>query len=298
MSIVLVEPSKIGQKMITKLLELRGHEVVCFEDGSAALDYIRNNLTVSTVLTSFETAGLSGMELCWELRLLAQKNRHLYVIAMSSNSERDKTIEALDSGADDFITKPPEAQELYARVRAGHRLAAMHKELLKMATRDNLTGLLNRGAFFSAVSTLIDNSLNDTPVSAIMLDIDKFKRINDTYGHHVGDEAIKLVAKQIANGKGITGRVGGEEFAIVLPMTTDMQAVSHAENLRHRIERIPFEANGELITLTSSFGVAQWCDGNPDSVSDMMKRADHALYQAKEAGRNRVILSEPDVEFV
>lgn len=241
--------------MITKLLELRGHDVVCFEDGAIALEYIKHNLVVSTVLTSFETAGISGMELCWELRLLAQKNRHLYVIAMSSNSERDKTIEALDSGADDFITKPPEAQELYARVRAGQRLATMHQELLKMATRDNLTGLLNRGAFFNTVSTLVDNSLNDTPVSAVMLDIDKFKRINDTYGHHVGDDAIKLVADQIMTCKGITGRVGGEEFAIVLPMTTDRQAVLQAENLRHRIERIPFEIDGQKLTLTSSFGV-------------------------------------------
>ena len=121
MRIVLVDPSRIGLKLMAKMLGGGGHEVLPFTDGLAALDCLRGDASVDVLMTSFEVPGVSGLELCWEARLLAQARRPLYVIAMSSTHDRDRVVEALDSGADDFVTKPPVPAELFARLRAAER---------------------------------------------------------------------------------------------------------------------------------------------------------------------------------
>ncbi|NRG19977.1 diguanylate cyclase [Rhizobiales bacterium] len=297
MHIVLVEPSSIGRRIIARMLEGRGHRVEAFENGARALRFIQDTPSVDVVLTSFETDGISGTELCWECRLIAQEGRLLYIIAMSSGTETSKVIEALDCGADDFIRKPPVPEELFARLRAAERLSTMHKELVSFATCDELTGLLNRRAFFEAAERSIGDALTEMPISAIMLDIDHFKRINDTYGHLAGDAVIKAVGEFIARQSNIVGRLGGEEFAILLPGRKELDAYKIAECLRFEIAGAAISADDETIHITASLGVAEISSNSDISLTDLLKRADAALYEAKKAGRNRVHRPEDDIIF-
>ena len=217
MRVVVVDPSRTVLKFVTRMLESGGHEARPFVDGRAALVHIQSDPEVGALITSAELGSMSGLELCWETRLLAKGRRPIYIILMSANQERGSLVEALDSGADDFIGKPPIPEELHARLRAAGRLAAMQNDLIRLATTDPLTGMLNRRAFFERAADLHARADAGEPVSAIMFDIDHFKRINDSFGHDAGDETIRGVAQAAAIEGGIVGRLGGEEFALLLP---------------------------------------------------------------------------------
>ncbi len=205
---------------------------------------------------------------------------------MSSARNVRSLAEALDSGADDFIEKPPSAEELNARLRAAERLTTMQEELIRLAETDPLTGSYNRRAFFKRARAAAALDPRPGAVSAILLDIDHFKRINDEHGHDVGDVAIKAVAELIA-GAGIAGRLGGEEFAVILPGRGLAEAVAQAERLRADVQALRIRGTRGPIALSCSFGVSTWRDG--DSVEALVKRADVALYAAKGGGRNRVV---------
>lgn len=298
MHIVLAEPSRVGRKILTQLLEQQGYSVVSFGNGLEAYNYIQYGGRADLLLTSFELPGMSGMELCWEVRLLAQENRQLYIIAMSSSMAAHKVIEALDCGADDFIHKPPLPEELFAKLRAVQRQVQLQQQLREMATHDSMTSLLNRSAFLDTSSNVLNNAFQDTPVSIIMLDIDHFKSVNDTYGHHAGDVAICKIASLIKRERDVVGRLGGEEFAIVLPTASDVEAVEYAEWLRGSIAGLTVEVDSHSFPLTASFGVTQWFNTPSDTITDMLKRADDALYSAKREGRNRVAAAAQDVCFM
>jgi diguanylate cyclase (GGDEF)-like protein len=210
---------------------------------------------------------------------------------MSSARNVRSLAEALDSGADDFIEKPPSAEELNARLRAAERLTTMQEELIRLADTDPLTGSYNRRALFNRARSAAEQNPRSGGISAILLDIDHFKRINDQHGHDVGDVAIKAVADLIAR-DGIAGRLGGEEFAIVLPGCGLEDATVRAEHLRARVQGLQIRGGGDEIRLSCSFGVSTWIEG--DSVEALIKRADMALYAAKSGGRNRVIPFQGD----
>ena len=287
MRVVLVDPSRTVLKFVGRLLEAREHEVRAFTDGRAALAYIRTDPGVGALVTSAELTSMSGMELCWEVRLLAMAGRPIYVILMSSSEDRHKLIEALDSGADDYIGKPPIAEELYARLRAAERVATMQRELLRLATTDPLTGLLNRRAFFEQASEACARAAARGALSAVVFDIDHFKRINDIYGHDMGDRAICAVAAEAAVESAIVGRLGGEEFAILLDGRGLEQAIEAGERLRWKMAVLRFKTGKGPMTLTCSFGIGAWERG--DNIDLLLKRADVALYAAKTGGRNRVV---------
>jgi diguanylate cyclase (GGDEF)-like protein len=245
------------------------------------------DLSVGALVTSAELNSMSGMELCWEARLLATCNRQIYVILMSSSQDRHTLIEALDSGADDYIGKPPIAEELYARLRAAERVATMHDELIRLATTDPLTGVLNRRAFFERAREVCARADAGGALSAILFDIDHFKRVNDLYGHDVGDRAIRAVAQAAAGEELIVGRLGGEEFAALVDGQGLDRALALAERLRQNMASLKFDTSHGRLTLTCSFGVSEWEPG--DTIDFMLKRADVALYAAKTGGRNRVV---------
>jgi two-component system cell cycle response regulator len=284
MRVVLVDPSRTVLKFVARLLEARGDEVRPFTDGRAALAYVAEDAAVDALITSAEPLSISGLELCWETRLLAGDRRALNVLLMSSNHERRNLIEALDSGADDFIGKPPAAEELYARLRAAERLATMHRDLVQLASLDPLTGIFNRRVFFERAEAALAQRPANAPVAAIMLDIDHFKNVNDLYGHAIGDRVIREVAQLISGTGEIVGRIGGEEFAMLLAGRDIAGGQEVAEHLRQQIMRVNL---GDAGNFTCSFGVSQWQPG--ENVDDMLRRADMALYSAKEAGRNRVL---------
>lgn len=292
MRIVLVDPSRTTLTYIARLLEARAHEVRSFTDGRAALDCIRSDPAVGVVITSLELITMSGVELCWEARLLASRNRPIYVILMSSSQDRSRLIEALDSGADDFISKPPVTEELYARLRVAERLATLQRELVRMATTDPLTGALNRRAFFETASRVLARAADG--LAAIMFDIDHFKRVNDTYGHDAGDAAIRAVSRAAEREGPTLGRLGGEEFALLLDGEQAAGAPAAAERLRGRIAGLRLDADAGPLRLTCSFGVSQWHTG--DTIDRLLKRADVALYAAKTGGRDRVVVADAALE--
>jgi len=288
MIVALVDPSRTVQKAVTQLLAARGHQVRAFADGLEALAQLRSDPTIDALVTSAEPLGISGVELCWQARLLANSRGPIYIIMMSSNSDLHRVCEALDAGADDYIGKPPVAEELYARMRAAERLAALQRELVRLATTDPLTGLLNRRAFFEHAVAACTHADAAYALSAIMIDIDHFKSVNDRYGHAVGDDAIRSIAHELAGGHAIVGRLGGEEFVTLMNCGL-AQAEQAAQDLRSRIAGRRLETEQGTLTLTCSFGVAEWRIG--DTIDELLKRADAALYAAKSSGRNCVVAS-------
>ena len=287
MHIVVVDPSRVVLKVISGMLISRGHMVHCFTNSRDALLFIMGNEQVNGLITSLEVRPLCGFELCWSARLIAQSHRPLYIIAMSSRQNARNLSEALDSGADDFISKPPSAEELYARLRAAERMTFMQKELIRLAETDPLTGLYNRRAFLERVRHAIESVHPSQGLSFAMFDIDHFKRINDNYGHDAGDTALQAVAVESRH-EGTVGRLGGEEFGILHPGKPGTAAWERSDALRVRLSQLRIPVSGGVLTLTCSFGVSEWAER--DSVRTLVKRADLALYEAKTAGRNRVVL--------
>ena len=289
MQIVLVDPSRTVRRIVCDLIQQGDYQVCPLSDGDEALAYIKANPEVRALLTSVELASMSGIDLCKQARALAGGRRPLYVLLMSSSDEHNRLVQALDNGADDFICKPPVAEELRARLRAADRMTSMQRELFRYATTDFLTGLLNCRAFFESFADACKRASNGNAVSAIIFDLDHFKQINDTNGHGVGDAVLRAVGAEVAILDGFVGRLGGEEFAILVegPLS---EALAIAELLRRTIGEMKIPADKTVVEVTSSFGVAEWEIG--DTADSLLRRADLALYDAKRAGRNRVVAAD------
>jgi diguanylate cyclase (GGDEF)-like protein len=292
MQTIVVDPSRTVLKIVGQLLETAGHRAHAFTDGHEALDCLRSNSDIEAMITSVELPTISGLELCRMARTLSSSQRPIYIMVMSSNREQGKLIKALEGGADDYIGKPPATEELYARLRAAERLSTMQRDLVRLATTDPLTALLNRRAFFEKAEEVCGQAHADSRLAAIMLDIDYFKRINDNYGHAAGDQVIRAVAAAAAGTKQIVGRLGGEEFAILLSGHSLPEALSLAEELRAALAAFEIRVEGHAVKFTASFGVEEWEYG--DTIDDLLRRADLALYRAKAAGRNRVTAYDPE----
>jgi two-component system cell cycle response regulator len=289
MRIVLVDPSRAVQRAMRNLIAQGGHEVLSFYEGGKALDCIKVDPEVRALITSVQLPDISGLELCSAARRLAGSRRPLFIIVMSSTEDFGLVVKALDNGADDFIPKPPMVEELRARLRAADRLTSMQCELIKYATTDSLTGLLNRRAFLEDASEACGTARIDNPLSTILFDIDHFKSINDGYGHEAGDVVLATVgtaAKMVANGT--VGRLGGEEFCI-LERCDLADAVELAEALRNSVKNLKF-SKCDLGSITCSFGVAEWEPS--DTIDRLLRRADIAMYEAKSNGRDRVVATD------
>ncbi len=291
MHVVVVDPSRTVLKAVSRLLARDSHDVTTFTDGPDALAYIKANPKVCALITSAELPTMSGVELCWETRLLSGHDRAIYIILMSSNAGQRHLISALDSGADEFIGKPPAEDELYARLRSAERLVRMQHELIRLAKVDPLTGLFNRRAFFEQGQQAIARATAAHRPVAIMFDVDHFKQINDTYGHDVGDQVLRRLAREAADDSMIVGRLGGEEFAILQEGSSLAVGIEFAEGLRARIASLAIDTTHGPLKLTSSFGVSEWAVG--ESIDQCLKRADGALYEAKGNGRDRVAGAPP-----
>jgi two-component system cell cycle response regulator len=286
MRIVLVDPSRAVQRVMTEVIVEGGHEVAAFTDGREALECIAGDGEVRALITSTQPFGMSGIELCAAARRLSGTRRALHVMLMSSTTDYYLAIEALDNGADDFIHKPPIPDELRARLRLADRVTAMKQQLIQYATTDSLTGVLNRRAFFDSG---VERCRAATPFAAVMFDVDHFKKVNDTFGHEVGDDVLKGVGGELKLMDGIVGRLGGEEFC-VLTDGTAADAVECAEELQRTIRALRFNQGAEQFGVTCSFGVAEWEHEN--TIDRMLRRADMAMYEAKQTGRDRIVASD------
>lgn len=285
MRILLAEPSRIGRTIVASMLAGGGHEILPCESGEKALALLAEDETIDVLITAIEFIGMSGLELCWEARILAGANRPLFIVVMSASGDEKKLEEALDSGADEFVCKPPRKSELLARLRSASRMLEAQRELIRLATRDALTGLRNRRAFFEMVT---EECARAPVVSVITLDIDHFKQVNDKHGHDGGDLVLQEVARRLAKVDQRFCRLGGEEFALVMRGPLEQAAVV-AETARREIAVLPVKLPHTELRVTISLGVAQKSDDQ--RFEDTLKDADIALYASKTGGRNRCTLA-------
>jgi two-component system cell cycle response regulator len=220
------------------------------------------------------------------------------VIFLTGATSTDDKIHGLNLGAADYVTKPFDAAELRARVRVALRMKYLVDLLEKKAMVDGLTGLWNRGYLDQRLRSEVANSRRmKHPLSLIIVDCDRFKSINDRFGHPFGDQVLRTLGALMSGdcrADDILCRYGGEEFAIVTPGVGAAGAVILAERIRKTIESHVFEPQGETIQATCSLGVAELKDVNDQEVQPFLAAADKALYQAKQNGRNRVVIADKE----
>ncbi len=289
MRIALVEPSRTIRRIVTGMVEPWGYSVCPYADADEALSCLQADPAVRVLITSVELASTSGFQLAARARAMVGNHRPLYIILMSSTDEYNKCVQALDNGADDFIGKPPIPEELRARLRVADRVTAMQGELVKLATTDPLTGLLTRRAFFDRAQTAIARAQLGQALSAVMLDLDHFKRINDTHGHEGGDIVLKRVAEELSFLPTITARLGGEEFVFLLDTPFD-ESLAIADAFRRSVQDLAIFAGDRRIPVTCSMGIAEWEPA--DTIDTLLRRADIALYEAKRSGRNCIVVAD------
>ncbi|HEY0352997.1 MAG TPA: PleD family two-component system response regulator [Enterovirga sp.] len=252
------------------------------------------------VLISLDLQNFDGLRLCSQLRSL-ERTRNVAIVLLAGMDDKARILRGLDIGAHDFLVRPVDRNELVARVRTQVRRKRFAERLrdsvqvsMELAITDGLTGLHNRRYFDAHFGVLFNDAVRrGAPLAVLLLDIDKFKSVNDSHGHDAGDEVLREFAKRIkalTRGVDLVARFGGEEIVVIVPDAALDEARFVAERIRERIGSVPFPLvqKGRSLTVTVSIGVAarELGDTAPDLI---LKRADLALYRAKEEGRNRVV---------
>lgn len=301
MRILIAEDEKVSRRILAAALTGMGHDVIQAENGREAWEKLRRE-DVRLVIADWEMPEMDGVELVRKIRE-SDDQGYVYTILLTSRGHKNDIVSGLDAGADDYITKPFDRDELMVRIKAGERvirleteLAERNEQLRRMALVDGLTGIANRRSFEEDFRRLCDHARRFTrPFTVLMLDIDFFKKYNDGLGHEAGDNALRLVAQSLQQALRTTDkayRYGGEEFICLLPETDAEGGLIVAERLRCAVEglEIPHPDNPWRNIVTVSVGLASCTPGAISAVDDVQREADQALYQAKAAGRNRVVV--------
>ena len=296
--ILIAEDDSTSLFILKSLLEKWGHDVIALGDGTEALAAMRGENPPLLAILDWMLPGMSGPEICRKLRESAGDDKpYQYIILLTVKGEKESIVAGLDSGADDYVIKPFDYQELKLRIRVGERILYLQEQLRKAALEDPLTGLPNRRAAISALEAEIArHGRTREPFAAAILDIDHFKNVNDVYGHATGDSVLVEVAgrmKAAVRPYDTVGRFGGEEFLLVFPGLKKDDALNLSERIRAAIEKEPFNTApaGKIQTsfrLTVSLGVAAW-KKTFRKADELLVEADNNLYRAKEDGRNKVV---------
>jgi diguanylate cyclase (GGDEF)-like protein len=277
-------------RMLAKWLESEGYQVLRAGDGRMAMELIEAERP-RLLVTDWEMPNINGLELCRWVRE-QDFGHYLYTIFLTMRTESSELVKCLEAGADDFLKKPIDRNELLARIRSGSRVMDLEQRLSRLAKTDAITGLATRRVLLDDLNREWSRSQRyHTPLSCVMIDIDFFKRVNDTHGHQAGDEILRRLGHVLQNeirGCESLGRFGGEEFLVVLPETTEVQAIEWAERARSRIAEMAVAVNGSEIKVSASFGVAQRL-ADTATTETLIDMADQALVVAKRSGRDRVI---------
>lgn len=297
MKILIVDDDPTSRRLLAINLKYARHEIIEAQDGDEGWEiFLREGTRL--VITDWMMPEVDGTELIRRIRASGERG-YTYIIMLTALGSKPNVVTGLEAGADDYLTKPFDADELLARIKIGERilmleesLSASKQKMEYLAMHDALTGLLNRRAVQERAEAEVNRSRrNGNPLSFILLDIDHFKSINDRFGHAVGDQALKFVANLLAQQVRIydlVARWGGEEFLIILPDTQRAEAVSVAERIRQAIATASLKLeNKSTVEVTASFGVAFYADAHW-TLNELVAHADEALYRAKHEGRNRV----------
>lgn len=292
-SVLVVDDSTAQRGYLCALLHNRGYRTLQAADGAEGLKVLRENDEISLVITDYNMPNMDGLEMVKQMRGM-RSVEDLAIIGLSSTEEKGILPRFLKSGASDFMTKPFMLEELYCRIDQNLDMVRYVREAHDAANRDFLTHLYNRRYFFEQASKLHARArAGELPIVVAMLDADHFKRINDTHGHQVGDDALVAMANTLRDsldGRGVLARFGGEEFVCLRVLAEGEAPGECMESLRAAVEAIRLTSEaGEPVPLTVSVGGTT----EPlDSLDRMLTVADQGVYRAKEQGRNRVVMAQ------
>jgi two-component system, cell cycle response regulator len=299
--VLVAEDDAMFRRILENWLGHWGYQVTLAEDGARAWAILQQDLPPQLLILDWMMPALSGLELC---RMVRERDQipYQYILLATAKDAKQDLVRGLEAGADDYLTKPFDKSELRARLRAGNRILTLqdsqiraHEQLRFQATHDQLTGVLNRAEILETLRRELERAArSNTATGLLMLDVDHFKAVNDTYGHLTGDAVLKEVTQRIVKalrGYDSVGRYGGEEFVIVLPGCDRGQIDLGAERVRSAVDNGFVLFNESRVSVTVSIGAAVASHG-VISDTEMLAAADSALYKAKEIGRNRTVLSD------
>jgi two-component system, cell cycle response regulator len=295
--ILVVDDSPVYRKLVEQALEETAYSLLFAKSGREALELFLKH-SPSIVVTDWMMPDFSGLELCDRIRS-DPKRAYTYIIVLTGKTEKDSVVKGLAAGADDYLTKPFDPGELLARIGVGCRTVELHGEidaknklLQEMAHTDSLTGLPNRRAIEDwGRRQLRGAARHGFPLWVIHAELDSFKTINDTYGHDAGDAVLQKFAeilKTNTRASDICGRMGGDEFLLVMTHVVEEHIESTIDPLRQELAGHAFVFGGKKVSITASFGVAGFHGAEAPSFGALVQQADKALYAAKHAGGNKV----------
>jgi two-component system, cell cycle response regulator len=301
MKILIADDEPVSRRMLQGLLSKWGYDVVSAEDGKSAWEQLSSQDAPRIALLDWMMPGRNGVDVCREMRA-NRPEPYTYILLLTAKDAKESVVEGLESGADDYLTKPFHPQELKARLRVGLRLLNLEDTLVQAreamrfkATHDALTGVWNRGTILETLGREITRSQREgASLGVVIGDLDHFKSVNDTYGHLAGDDVLREATKRMqasVRSYDALGRYGGEEFLVLLPGCDAAETADKAEQLRAAINQQLMETPSGPLRITMSLGgvaTGNWPNDNANQVSQM---ADAALYRAKEEGRNRVVMA-------
>jgi two-component system cell cycle response regulator len=295
MKILIADDSSVSRHLLGSMVKKWGYDVISASDGTEAWEVLSGPDAPRLAILDWMMPGLTGPEVCEKVRGKGGES-YTYILLLTGRTQKEDVIEGMTAGADDYVVKPFDQQELRVRLRAGRRIVELQDELLsareelrQQATHDALTGLKNRAYIRQILADRMEAARRTgNPVGVIMLDLDRFKLINDTFGHAVGDAVLIAAARCIEGVLGetdVVGRDGGEEFLLVSSRTLP-ELAELAEAVRQAIAADPVVIGELALPITASLGYARLC---PRADADILLRAaDEALYRAKHNGRNRI----------
>jgi len=297
MKVLIADDSATSRAMLRSALTRWGYDVVMAENGKEALDILAKDDPPPMAVLDWVMPELTGPEVCRRVRETLREP-YTYILLLTSKNTKGETVEGMEAGADDYIVKPFDQHELQVRLRAGQRIIDLQlnllqarEELRERASKDLLTMLPNRSAIAHTLENEISRCHRDhRTVGIILLDLDHFKKVNDTMGHFAGDAVLRETALRLRSNMrpyDQVGRYGGEEFLVVLPNCDLEQAANQAERMRHRLHATGMLVDGCELQVSASFGVTI-SDGSERSPDVFVRVADEALYRAKANGRNRI----------
>ncbi len=303
MRILIAEDDVVSRRVLQAHLTKWGYEPVVTTNGLDAWAVLRGSDSPRLAILDWMMPSMDGPDVIHQLR--AQPTpEYVYVILLTARGQKEDIVAGLEAGADDYLIKPFDAQELKARIRTGTRildlqaqLVAAQTSLREEATHDHLTKSWNRAGILDILQRECARAVRaHGSLGVVMVDIDHFKPINDTYGHMAGDEVLRETVRRMTasvRAYDSIGRYGGEEFVVALPDCGAAAAFQRAETLREYVSRKPVQTPEALIAVTASLGVAAVEDAEECDYQALLRAADSALYRSKAAGRNQTTLASP-----
>jgi two-component system cell cycle response regulator len=305
LKILVADDEPISRRILEKMLNRAGYEVIAVENGRAAVEQLLSAEGPRLALLDWMMPELDGPTVCREIRRLSEHS-YVYMILLTSKESKENIVSGLKAGADDYLVKPCNYEELKARLLAGQRILQLENKLVEAreemrfkASHDSLTSLWNRGVILELLDKEVARSRRERSfLSLLLCDVDHFKRVNDEYGHPVGDQVLQEMAKRLLGALrsyDSVGRYGGEEFLILLSGCDASRTQERAEQIRQHVASAGFLTAQGPLTVTISVGALS-IGGWPSDfdAGRLLKEVDGALYEAKSAGRNCVILARPE----